>query len=169
MPSVPALLDHRGRRSRLRPQAGLAGAARNFFPYDAANLFSAETDGWQPWVQSPDHEINIHRDRMVARSRDLRRNDGWASGGITSSWTRLSGITSGFRRSPTIARCRSTTASSTTSGRRNSSTPSKPSSAPSPKTRTTMRQHPADELCPAHAAGPGLQAGGRRGSDQARL
>lgn len=84
MPSPPTLLDHRGEVIPPRPQAGLSGEARNFYPYDAANLFTAETDGWLPWVQSPDHEINIHRDRMVARSRDLRRNDGWASGGITS-------------------------------------------------------------------------------------
>jgi len=38
---------------------------------------------WFPYIRSPDSEINQFRDRMVARSRDLARNDGWASGGIT--------------------------------------------------------------------------------------
>nr|WP_245214485.1 phage portal protein [Pararoseomonas indoligenes] len=34
-------------------------------------------------MRSPDAEINYDRDRMVARSRDLVRNDGWATGGVT--------------------------------------------------------------------------------------
>jgi lambda family phage portal protein len=85
MPAAPALIDVHGQAlAPAKPRAGLGGPARNFFPYDASNLFSAETDGWMPWIQSPDQEINIFRDRMVARSRDLRRNDGWASGGITA-------------------------------------------------------------------------------------
>lgn len=87
MAQVPALIDVHGRAiesPKPAPHAGLSGMARNFYPYDAANMFGAETDGWLPWVQSPDHEYNIHRDRIVARARDLRRNDGWASGGITA-------------------------------------------------------------------------------------
>ncbi|SHJ68879.1 phage portal protein, lambda family [Roseomonas rosea] len=58
---------------------GLAGG----FAYDAANLFGQETSEWQPWLRSPDAEINQDRDRMVARSRDLDRNDGWVTGGVT--------------------------------------------------------------------------------------
>ncbi|WP_440496079.1 phage portal protein, partial [Serratia sarumanii] len=38
---------------------------------------------WQPALWSPDNEINIYRDRIVSRVRDLARNDGWASGSIT--------------------------------------------------------------------------------------
>ncbi|WP_231606129.1 phage portal protein [Pandoraea apista] len=38
---------------------------------------------WFPQIRSPDSEINQHRDRMVSRSRDLARNDGWAHGGIS--------------------------------------------------------------------------------------
>ena len=38
---------------------------------------------WLPGIRSPDAEINQFRDRMVARQRDLVRNDGLASGGIT--------------------------------------------------------------------------------------
>jgi lambda family phage portal protein len=53
------------------------------FPYEAASWQTQEMGNWQPWIRSPDAEINQFRDRMVARSRDLARNDGWASGGIT--------------------------------------------------------------------------------------
>lgn len=58
---------------------GLAGG----FAYDAANLFSNETADWNPWLRSPDTEINYDRDRMVARARDLIRNDAWATGSVT--------------------------------------------------------------------------------------
>ncbi|ECY3258052.1 phage portal protein, partial [Salmonella enterica subsp. enterica serovar Alachua] len=52
-------------------------------PYDAASSYAAETAGWVPYLGSPDNEINIYRDRIVSRIRDLVRNDGWASGGVT--------------------------------------------------------------------------------------
>jgi capsid protein len=53
------------------------------FPYQAAAQDTPEMGNWYPWIRSPDSEINLYRDQMVARSRDLTRNDGWASGGIT--------------------------------------------------------------------------------------
>lgn len=53
------------------------------FPYHAASYDSQEMGNWLPRIRSPDSEINLHRDRMVSRSRDLARNSGWASGGIT--------------------------------------------------------------------------------------
>jgi lambda family phage portal protein len=90
MPQVPALLDHHGmplRRaveSRVRSRASLSGAdASSIFPYDAASWSAKETAGWNPQAYSPDYEINYYRDRVVGRSRDLVRNDGWAAGGIT--------------------------------------------------------------------------------------
>jgi lambda family phage portal protein len=46
-------------------------------------LFASETEGWYPSITSQDFEYNIHRDRVTGRSRDLYRNDGWASGGLT--------------------------------------------------------------------------------------
>ncbi|WP_186191045.1 phage portal protein [Burkholderia gladioli] len=55
----------------------------NLFPYEASSLTTPEMGNWYPWIRSPDSEINIYRDQMVARSRDLARNDGWANGGIT--------------------------------------------------------------------------------------
>lgn len=60
--------------------ASLDGSAPNVFPYDAASLTSTELGDWMPWIRSPDSEINLYRDRIVARTRDLVRNDGWATG-----------------------------------------------------------------------------------------
>nr|WP_233612901.1 phage portal protein [Citrobacter braakii] len=59
----------------------LSGSGR--VPYDAADSFSDQMANWQPSLWSPDNEINIYRDRIVSRMRDLARNDGWASGTIT--------------------------------------------------------------------------------------
>jgi capsid protein len=55
----------------------------SIYPYEAARVDTPEMGNWNPWIRSPDSEINYWRDRMVARARDLARNDGWASGGIT--------------------------------------------------------------------------------------
>lgn len=59
-----------------------SGSPMSFFPYEAANWQTQEMGNWLPWIRSPDAEINQFRDRMVARSRDLARNDGWAAGGV---------------------------------------------------------------------------------------
>ncbi|NHB94705.1 phage portal protein [Photorhabdus cinerea] len=59
----------------------LVGGSR--VPYDAADSSSDQLANWQPALWSPDNEINIYRDRIVSRVRDLARNDGWASGTIT--------------------------------------------------------------------------------------
>ena len=65
-----------------RPKYGaLNGTGR--VPYDAADTFSDQMSDWQPALWSPDNEINIYRDRMVSRIRDMTRNDGWASGTVT--------------------------------------------------------------------------------------
>jgi lambda family phage portal protein len=64
----------------MRPQA-LHGTGNA--PYDAADIFSPQMEGWRPYLWSPDGELNMYRDRIVARARDVERNDGWARGGIT--------------------------------------------------------------------------------------
>jgi len=63
--------------------ASLSESGLSVFPYDAAQWQTQEMGDWLPSIRSPDSEINQFRDRMVARSRDLVRNDGWAAGGIT--------------------------------------------------------------------------------------
>lgn len=92
-PGLPqAIRDAAGRSGRMRGSldGGTGGmplgrtvAGTGFaFPYDAADWSSSEMGEWLPWVRSPDQEINLYRDRMVARQRDLFRNDGWAKGAI---------------------------------------------------------------------------------------
>lgn len=71
----------RGKRSGMRADWG-GSAAQGYFPYEASNWYSQEMGEWLPWIRSPDAEINLFRDRMVARTRDMVRNDGWASGAI---------------------------------------------------------------------------------------
>ena len=52
-------------------------------PYVAGNLYSQRMADWLPFLGSPDTDLNMYRDRIVSRTRDLVRNDGWASGAIT--------------------------------------------------------------------------------------
>lgn len=82
---VPAGLPKAIRDAATAPRrgfsAGLGGGVQGFaFPYDAAAYSTPEMGEWMPQVRSPDGEINLYRDRMVARTRDLVRNDGWANG-----------------------------------------------------------------------------------------
>ncbi|HLN23445.1 MAG TPA: phage portal protein [Patescibacteria group bacterium] len=82
LPMVPTPLAPAMPANR-RARGSVDGPAPSVFPYDAANWSTQEMGDWLPWIRSPDAEINQFRDRMVARSRDLARNDGWAAGGIT--------------------------------------------------------------------------------------
>jgi len=87
---IPASAVARARASGMRASlsgsgyGGGAGYGQFAYPYDAAAISSAEMGDWLPWIRSPDSEINQFRDRMVARQRDLYRNDGWASGLIST-------------------------------------------------------------------------------------
>ncbi|QTH19652.1 phage portal protein [Rhizorhabdus wittichii] len=51
------------------------------YPYEGASPTSRELGAWHPGLRSASAEINPSRDKLVARSRDLDRNNGWASGG----------------------------------------------------------------------------------------
>ena len=51
--------------------------------YDAADLYGQHMAAWSPMLWSPDAELNMYRDRIVVRVRDMVRNDGWASGAVT--------------------------------------------------------------------------------------
>lgn len=52
-------------------------------PYDSADNFGPHMAAWQPTLWSPDGELNMYRDRIVSRIRDVVRNDGWASAAVT--------------------------------------------------------------------------------------
>lgn len=79
--SAVRILDHRGHpMERPRPSALTGG---NNTPFDAADRLGAHTRDWNPYLWSADGELNPWRDTIVARMRDLVRNDGWASGAIT--------------------------------------------------------------------------------------
>lgn len=89
MTGAVRILDARGNpmvpaapRSSGRPRAAALTGGNNV-PYDAADRFGAHTAEWNPYLWSTDGELNPYRDTIVARMRDLVRNDGWASGAIT--------------------------------------------------------------------------------------
>lgn len=75
------VLDVNGRQIQPRRASALAGGG--LAPYDAADVHGEHLGSWRPALWSPDIEVNPYRDRIVARVRDLVRNDGWASGGVT--------------------------------------------------------------------------------------
>jgi lambda family phage portal protein len=80
----PAALPPRGSLAsgdRPRNRAALSGGSVT--AYDAADPWNRDMAGWRPWLGSPDTENNPYRDVVVARIRDLVRNDGWASGAVT--------------------------------------------------------------------------------------
>ncbi|MDE2469237.1 MAG: phage portal protein, partial [Bradyrhizobium sp.] len=72
-------------------RASLSGDASWAFPYDASSWYQPESQNWFPITYSPDHEINVYRDRMVGRVRDLVRNDGAATGAILSTLDQVIG------------------------------------------------------------------------------
>src|SRR5690348_2746887 len=67
----------------LRPNRAMALANGGNAPYDAADIYGSHVAAWRPYLWSPDGEIDMFRNRIVARVRDLVRNDGWASGAVT--------------------------------------------------------------------------------------
>lgn len=74
------ILDIHGQPIKPQPKALIGG---NNIPWDAADRVGAHVAAWQPYLWSPDGELNPYRDTIVARMRDLVRNDGWASGAVT--------------------------------------------------------------------------------------
>lgn len=80
--SLSSLIDQYGNPLlKQKPQA-LQGGWSNV-PYDAADRTGNHTANWNPYLTSPDVELNPWRDVIVSRVRDLVRNDGWASGVVT--------------------------------------------------------------------------------------
>lgn len=82
---TPSILGPDGNpvpRPRYRALSGGSGRYSGP-PYDAADLYGQHLGMWQPYLWSPDGELNMYRDRIVSRVRDMVRNDGWASGAVT--------------------------------------------------------------------------------------
>lgn len=50
--------------------------------YAAADRFSQELAHWNPTMSDADSDLLYERDSITARSHDLARNNGWASGGL---------------------------------------------------------------------------------------
>jgi lambda family phage portal protein len=82
MTSQVQILDARGNPMvPARPKA--RGLITSRVPYDAADQLGAHVKEWQPYLWSPDGQLNPYRDIITARVRDLVNNDGWASGAVT--------------------------------------------------------------------------------------
>jgi lambda family phage portal protein len=81
--NAPQILDARGKPLVHKPARAqmLVGGGRT--PYDAADIWGQHMAAWQPYLWSPDGELNMYRDRIVSRVRDIVRNDGWASAAVT--------------------------------------------------------------------------------------
>ncbi|MET3134997.1 lambda family phage portal protein [Oxalobacteraceae bacterium GrIS 1.11] len=77
----PDGLPYASRRERGSRASMLMGASNT--PYDAADQRGDHMADWNPTLGSPDGELNMYRDRIVSRVRDMVRNDGWASGAVT--------------------------------------------------------------------------------------
>lgn len=95
-PVSSTILDAAGRPMRSparRLRAGLGGQNGNVYPYDAGNPTSDHGAAWHPSLRSADGTVLRDRDRIVARSRDLVRNDGWAGGGVTTILDQTVGLT----------------------------------------------------------------------------
>lgn len=71
--------------SQRRRAMALAGGSAGYGgpPYDAADLYGQHMAAWSPMLWSPDAELNMYRDRIKSRVRDMVRNDGWAAGAVT--------------------------------------------------------------------------------------
>lgn len=81
--SEVTITDRFGKPLAQPKRLALAGSVGPVVPYDAADVTSGENALWRPALWSTDNEINIFRDRIVSRVRDMVRNDGWSSGIVT--------------------------------------------------------------------------------------
>lgn len=80
MKKESSVLDHTGRPMQ---HGGSVGYQSGFSsqPYRGASA-GQDLSGWNPRLASADAEYLPDRDTIVARARDVARNDGWASGAV---------------------------------------------------------------------------------------
>lgn len=74
--ATASILDASGKPMK-RADAGMPRPA-----YHAADYTSQELAGWTPRIAAPDAEYTYERDRVVARTRDIARNNGWAASAV---------------------------------------------------------------------------------------
>jgi len=77
-----SILDRHGKPLPTVRRRGAMLAPGSNAPYDAADQNGGHVRDWHPYLGSPDGEVNMYRDRLAARSRDLIRNDGWATAAV---------------------------------------------------------------------------------------
>lgn len=82
-------------KQRASVSLGFGGGA-----YHAGSSGSQDLAGWHPGLRSPDAEVLPARDKVVARSRDLDRNNGWGQGGITRRTDAVVGANIRLRAKP---------------------------------------------------------------------
>lgn len=102
-PGTPKLTVGAPRRQALESTgyarlSGLGGGA-----YTAGGYSSQELALWHPSLQSADSEIGPARDKIVSRARDLRRNNGWADGGVEKRVDAVVGANTWLRAKPDFA------------------------------------------------------------------
>ncbi len=79
------------------PAASSPGDNGNLRSYTGADQTSQELASWGPLLKSADGDYLPNRDTIVARSRDLYRNSGWAAGAVSRHLNSVIGA--GFRLS----------------------------------------------------------------------
>ncbi len=72
-------------------------------PYHASSYGTQDLAGWHPSNRAPDAEVLQSRDKVVARARDLDRNNGWAQGGVTRRVDAVVGADIRLRATPDFA------------------------------------------------------------------
>jgi lambda family phage portal protein len=79
----PRILGPDGQPIEAKPtRARILAQVGSDTPYGAASRTSQELAGWNAYLGSPDADL-AERETIVARIRDLVRNDGWASGSVS--------------------------------------------------------------------------------------
>lgn len=71
--------------------------------YHAGSSGSQELAGWHPHLRSPDAEVLPARNKVVARSRDLDRNNGWIQGAVNKKADAIVGSNIRLRARPDFA------------------------------------------------------------------
>lgn len=88
------------------PKQGASGFSYSILGGDAYTAGSGtkqELAHWNPSLRSPDREVLPARNRVVARSRDLDRNNGWTQGGINKRVEAVVGANIRLRYKPDFA------------------------------------------------------------------